>query len=359
MRRGPRQSALRGEKRRQIAMSNVSTNSTGLAPAATDLTVINILTYAFLCIVTFGLASAVTVSEFVTVLKTRKTAFVVGLGSQYLVMPAAARLIATLLDMPDVDALGLILIGCCPGGAMSNAFAYFARADMALSVSMTAVSNGLAFASLPLLLFLWTRGLSDSIQASIPFLEIVGSLLMVLVPAALGVLLRHNNPKWAKRAEKVGAISGGVLVATSTFVGLISNGKSLGYSELFPWKNGFSVCLVAPLGMLFALFAVGLLNTPCCLKLLEKPTPLPVLATVVMETGIQNTVLALAICTLTSTGWTRDAAFRLQLLPIMWGLFVSTEAVLVMFLFRWLVGRDAKKDGAVVKTDGKGASEVL
>ena len=328
-----------------VSTSNatVTASSSGLAPAATDLTVINILTYAFLCVVTFGIGAAVKVPDLRDVAKCRKKAFIIGLGCQYLVMPAAARLVATLLNMPGPDALGLILLGCCPGGATSNAFSYFAKADMALSVSMTAVSNGLAFATLPLLLALWTRGIS-SLQAAIPFLEIMGSLLMVLLPAALGIVLRHYRPNAAKYAERLGAVSGGVLILTSTFVGLITNGRTLGVSELFPWTTAVGVCLVAPVGMLSALGAMVLLRTPCCVQRTGgERTPLPVVATVVMETGIQNTVIALAICTLTSAGWSRDAAFRLQLMPIMWGLVVSTEAVVVMLVFRLLIGREEKQ----------------
>ena len=321
-------------------MMNASTNATGLAPSVTNLTLISILTYIFLCVVTFGIGSAVVLSDLRDVLRCRKVALAIGLGTQYAVMPAAARLVCWLLRMPDIDAIGLILLGCCPGGATSNAFAYFARADMALSVSMTVVSNALAFATVPLLLYIWTQGLDSTLDAPVPFLDIMGSLLMVLVPAAIGISLRYHRPRLARRAEQLGALSGGVLIATSTFAGLIQNRKALGVEELFPWKNAASVCLVAPVGMLCALGATLALNAPGCRRLLRtQPTPLPVLATVVMETGIQNTVLALAIINLMSASWHADVAFRLQLIPIMWGIVVSTEAVFVMFLFRYLIRR--------------------
>lgn len=326
-------------------------NSTNLAPSSSssiNLELITVLTYAFLCVVTFGIGAAVAVPDLLAVLRERKTALAIGLSTQYLVMPAAARLVAGVLAMPDIDAIGLILIGCCPGGATSNAFAYFAKADMALSVSMTAVSNALAFVSLPLLLFVWTQGLDSTSMPPVPFLEIFGSLLMVLVPAALGVALRHYKPPLARRAEQLGALSGAILIATSTFAGLVQNRDALAVQELFPWKNGVSVCFVAPLGMIAAWAVAMLVDTPCCLRLRQAPRmPRAVLATVVMETGIQNTVLALAIVSLMSADWSADASFRLKLIPIMWGIVVSTQAVFVMLAFRCLIQNEKVDKGMV------------
>lgn len=280
----------------------------------------------------------------------RKIAFFVGLASQYLVMPAFALLISKgVLGMPDVDAFGLILIGCCPGGATSNAFAYFAKGDMALSVSMTAVSNFLAFGTLPLLLFLWTRGMntgSDVNAGQVPFLDIFGSLCMVLVPAALGVGLRNRSEKWASRAERLGAVSGATLIASSTLFGLIQNSSTLADANLVPWRNVVAVVLVAPAGMAFAALAVWLVQLPSCTSALgREPGWLPhaSMATVVLETGIQNTVLAIAIVTLMTRTWSAGAAFRLRLIPIMWGICVSTEALIVMLCFRYFLTREQRR----------------
>jgi len=364
------------------AMANATfgmTNST-LAASATDLTLINILTYCaspnqkrssnrlaypipcshlcalagFLCIVTFGIGSAVHLGDLRIVWVDRKIGFVIGLSTQYLLMPALARLISKeVLGMPDVDALGLILIGCCPGGATSNAFAYFAKGDMALSVSMTAVSNFLAFGTLPLLLFLWTRGLNvgNGVDAGqIPFLDIFGSLCMVLVPAAFGVALRHRSEKWAARAEKLGAVSGAVLIISSTFAGLIQNSATISDATLVPWKNVVGVALVAPAGMAFAALAVWLFQLPACTAAIgRKPgwLPYPSMVTIVLETGIQNTVLAIAIVTLMTRTWSAGAAFRLQLIPILWGICVSAEAVVIMFVFRYFLTREQRRQALV------------
>ena len=87
---------------------------------------INIMTYVFLSSVMFGIGSSVQIDALKNVIRQRKVAFAVGMTSQYLVVPAAARFVASVvLDMPSLHTFVIILIGCCPGGAASNAFALF------------------------------------------------------------------------------------------------------------------------------------------------------------------------------------------------------------------------------------------
>lgn len=313
-------------------MASNTTSST-----AADLTAINILTYVFLAVVTFGIGAGVQLSSLRTVAKKYKAAVALGLSAQLLVVPAVARFVSIALDMDDMDAFGIILLGCCPGGAVSNAFAYWANAELALSISMTAISNGLAFGTLPLLLFLWTRGLG-TVSYRIPFLEIFGSLMLVLLPAAVGVHVRRVSPRrWGPRAERLGAVGGAVLILSSIFAGVAQNSNTLSDATLLPLKNALAVSVVAPIGMLFALLALRLLR---CFV----PVPLPVAATVVLETGVQNTVLALAIANLATAGpqFSKAESLRLQLLTITWGLVVSAEALVATAIFRHLQARASR-----------------
>ncbi len=314
------------------ASNTTSTAAAGVA--AINTTALTVLSYAFLAIVTFGIGSGVRLDDLRAVFRHQKRAFSIGLASQYLIVPAVARGVATALQMPDMDAFGVVLLGCCPGGAVSNAFAYFARGDLALSVSMTAVSNALAFGTMPLLLLIWTRGL-HSVEYRIPYAEICYSLLLVLLPAAAGVELRRRSPgKWGPRGERLGAVGGAVLIAASIVAGFAqeSTRTSLADPNLFPWRNGVAVALVAPIGMLFASLAVCAMRR--CVRV-----PLASVATIVLETGVQNTVIALAICNLSTAGpeFSPVESFRLQLLTIIWGLFVAFEALIVTILFRRLI----------------------
>jgi predicted Na+-dependent transporter len=236
--------------------------------------------------------------------------------------------------MPSLHTFVIILIGCCPGGAASNAFALFADGDIAMSIAMTTVSNILAFASLPLLLFLWTRGLPEDVEFAIPFLEIFYSLLMVLLPCLCGIWLRFRHPRKAKIAEKVGTIGAALLILSSIVVGVATNIDTLSDSEVLPWKNIVAVMLVAPIGMAFALLAAFVID-----KCRGERTPLPALATIVIETGVQNSVLAMAIVSLSYSAALAGtpAFFQLQLIVIMWGIMVSFEALCVTLVFRWFI----------------------
>ena len=84
---------------------------------------INIMTYVFLSSIMFGIGSTIKMEALRNVIRRRKLAFAIGMTSQYLVVPAAARFVASVvLNMPSFHAFVVVLIGCCPGGAISNAF---------------------------------------------------------------------------------------------------------------------------------------------------------------------------------------------------------------------------------------------
>jgi predicted Na+-dependent transporter len=354
-----------------------SSNSVSQQTAVEGFQVINILTYVFLCSVMFGIGAGVRLNSLKSVITQRKSAFAVGLLSQYLVVPAAARFVTSVvLQMPDLDGFVVVLIGCCPGGAVSNAMTYWSKGDLALSVAMTVVSNTLAFATLPLLLLIWTQGY-EGMAATVPYLEIFYSLLMVLVPASIGIMLRRHNDIWANRAEKIGAAGGLFLIAASIVAGLASNVSTLGNQTLFPWKNIVSVFLVAPIGMMFAFFAIsGLQNMQRKGWCLSKDytaeateatnvdpengaidgvsntnatddgiVPLPSVATIVIETGVQNTVLAMAIMTLSFSSTANASDYlRMQLLIVLWGIVVSFEASVAVCVFRYFITQKGEND---------------
>ncbi|MXX10803.1 MAG: bile acid:sodium symporter family protein [Nitrospira sp. SB0677_bin_15] len=110
-----------------------------------------------------------------------------GVALQYVVMPLGAWGIATILGLPKLLALGVILVGACPGGTASNVVAYLARGDVALSVGMTTVSTLLS----PLLTPLWIWLLAST-WLTIDFLPLFWTVTkIVLLPVVTGVLVRR------------------------------------------------------------------------------------------------------------------------------------------------------------------------
>lgn len=137
-------------------------------------------------LVMFGMGITLTGYHFVTVLK-RPFPVILGVGLQFLVMPLAAWGLAMLLGLPPQLAAGLILVGSCPGGTASNVICYLARGDVALSITLTAVSTLLAVVATPLLT-LWYAGQT----VPVPVADMLYSIFKIIfLPVALGVLVNH------------------------------------------------------------------------------------------------------------------------------------------------------------------------
>jgi len=119
--------------------------------------------------------------------------------AQFIVMPSIAALLAFALHLSPPLAVGLILVGCCPGGTASNVVALIGRADVALSVVMTTVSTLVAVVLTPQL----TALLASQYVPIDGGLLLIKVLQVVLFPVALGVLLKQGLPRLASRVEPV------------------------------------------------------------------------------------------------------------------------------------------------------------
>ena len=118
-----------------------------------------------------------------------------GVALQFVIMPFLGWGIGYLLDLPRDIAVGLVLVSCCPGGTASNVVAFLARANVALSVSMTAISTTLAVGLTPLLTKVYV-GERVPVNA-LAMLETI--LIIVILPVAAGTVLNHCFGKAAKR----------------------------------------------------------------------------------------------------------------------------------------------------------------
>lgn len=143
-----------------------------------------------LMIIMFGMGLTLTLPDFKLVL-TRPWPIVLGVVAQYVVMPLVGLLVVTLLQLPPDLAAGVILVGCAPGGTSSNVVSYLAKADTALSVTMTSVSTLLAPVLTPLLTLL-LAGQFMPVDGAAMALSI---LQIVLVPVVGGLVVRMLVPK--------------------------------------------------------------------------------------------------------------------------------------------------------------------
>ena len=147
--------------------------------------------------VMFGMGLSLRGRDFALVLR-RPRDVAVGVAAQYVCMPLAAWAIAKGLGLPDEIALGVVLVGACPGGTASNVIAYLAKGDVALSVTMTTCSTLLAPLATPAIVLL-LAGRTVDVDALAMFLSIVK---IVIAPVVAGVAANELLPRFAARIRR-------------------------------------------------------------------------------------------------------------------------------------------------------------
>lgn len=136
-------------------------------------------------IIMFGMGLTLSLSDFKGVFRAPKSVFV-AVVAQFTIMPLLAFGLATIFQLPPEVAVGVILVGCCPGGTASNVMTFLAKGNTALSVSVTAVSTVLAPILTPALILLFASQWL-SVSAGSMFISIVQ---IVLLPIVLGIVVR-------------------------------------------------------------------------------------------------------------------------------------------------------------------------
>ena len=136
-------------------------------------------------IIMFGMGMTMSLDDFKSVLSHPK-AVAVGVGAQFIVMPALAWILCILFRLPSEIAVGVLLVGCCPGGTASNVIAYMAKANVALSVACTSVSTILAPILTPAIFYLLASQWIE-IDALAMFISVIQ---VILIPIILGLIVR-------------------------------------------------------------------------------------------------------------------------------------------------------------------------
>lgn len=146
-------------------------------------------TSILLGVIMFGMGLTLTIPDFTMVI-THPFPILIGVVAQYLIMPSLAVFVVWILRLPADVAVGVILVGCAPGGTASNVVAYLAKADVALSVTMTSISTLLAPLLTPLLTA-WLAGTYMPVDARSMATSVAQ---MVLAPVIGGFVVRFLFP---------------------------------------------------------------------------------------------------------------------------------------------------------------------
>ena len=224
-------------------------------------------------VIMFGMGLTLSPKDFKIVLSRPKD-ILIGCLAQFTIMPLLAWLLTLAFSLPKELALGVILVGCCPGGTASNVITYLAKGDLALSVGMTACSTLLAPIVTPLLVWLMA-GTMVNVDTLGMLLSIVYE---VIAPIIVGLLCQHFLPKLTKAVTPY-------LPAFSSLAIAITVGIVVSHNADRLMLGGMIVILVV---MLHNLLGLSLGFTIGRLLRLEKPK----CVALSIEVGMQNSGLA-------------------------------------------------------------------
>ncbi|MDX1516637.1 MAG: bile acid:sodium symporter [Woeseiaceae bacterium] len=238
-----------------------------------------------LMLVIFGVGLGLSVDDFVS-LKREARPFYGGVATQIIGLPLLTIGLLHLIDVPRSIALGMIVVACCPGGAVSNLLSYLGRGNVAYSVSLTATSSVLAAVLTPASILFWshryapTAALLASIDVN-PWLFLGQTMALLAVPIALGMMLATRAPDIAGKLRRATTTVGALVLLAVIVYGLVYFYPVLG--PAMPW-----------------LFGIAILHNACAFALgaaaaAALQTPPAVRRALMFEIGIQNTGIALII----------------------------------------------------------------
>ena len=211
-------------------------------------------------------------------------AVLIGMIGQIIILPVIAFALAWALKLPPVYFMGIVLVACCPGGSSSNVFSMLAKGDVALSVTLTAVSSILTLFTIPVIMEFVARFVSEQsgVEVNLPFGKlIVQNIVLIFVPLIIGILFRHWLPEAAAKVNKV--LSKLAFPALMTLAAVFF----LQYTQEI--KDNFAVLGIA--------VTVLILLAMLCSSTLSRITKssVAVRRTIIIEVGMQNAAQAIAI----------------------------------------------------------------
>jgi BASS family bile acid:Na+ symporter len=280
-------------------------------------------------VIMLGMGASLTFKDFAIALR-KPQGIAVGLVCQYGLMPALAFMLAKLLALPPAYAVGLILMGCMPGGTTSNIFTYFSKGTLSLSILMTMSSTLVAVLMVPLTLAFYSSGIEGEWQ--IPRENVLQVLVVLLVPTVIGMALRRWNANAGAVIEMIGGLLG-VLVILFLIVSWVPRNVGLLISTGFP-------VFAASIALGLAGMALGYGLS----RLLRQDNRRS--RTIALETGIQNGPLGVLIVVLTFTGTQQQ---EVLLIPVLYSLFIVLTASAVTIWFRRITtGEELARDNAKI-----------
>ena len=262
-------------------------------------------------VVMFGMGLTLNLKDF-RIVFSRPKDVIVGCLAQFTIMPLLAWGLTRAFQLDESLALGVILVGCCPGGTASNVITYLAKGDLALSVGMTGVSTLLA----PLLTPLLTWGLAGkSVDVNVPGM-LLSILWVVILPIVVGLIVKGLWPKFTEKTTDYLPAFSSVAIALIVAIIIAANASKL-------LAGGLVIVLVVMLHNVCGLGLGYLIGR--VLGLAE-----PKKRAISIEVGMQNSGLASSLATL------HFAAYPMATIPgAIFSVWHNISGAMVSWLFRF------------------------
>ncbi|XP_042907363.1 ileal sodium/bile acid cotransporter isoform X1 [Parasteatoda tepidariorum] len=213
----------------------------------------------------------------------RPIGVVIGMLSQFCLLPLSAFIIILLLRLDPLYATGMLVLACSPGGVTSNIFSYFCDGDISLSVTMTTCSTVAALAMMPLNMWVYGQWLETG-ALTIPYSKMSISLASVTAPVGAGMLFRWKFPNAAPYITKIGSYCGFAIIFICQTMELII------FPDIFDgigWQFYVALVILPFIGL-----SLGYGLAFICRQ------PPPVRKTIAIECSIQNIGTALTVISL-------------------------------------------------------------
>ncbi|XP_048197063.1 ileal sodium/bile acid cotransporter [Perognathus longimembris pacificus] len=267
-----------------------------------------------LAMVMFSMGCNVEIGKFLGHIK-RPWGICVGFLCQFGIMPLMGFILSVAFQIIPIQAVVVLIMGCCPGGTASNVLAYWVDGDMDLSVSMTTFSTLLALGMMPLCLYIYTKMWVDTGSIIIPYDSIGTSLVALVIPVSIGMFVNHKWPQKAKIILKIGSIAGAILIVLIAVVGGILY-QSAWIIEPRLWVIG-TIFPIAGYSLGFFLARVAGQPWHRC-------------RTVALETGMQNSQLCSTIVQLSFTPEELNLVFTF---PLIYSIFQIIFAAILLGIY--------------------------
>ena len=237
-----------------------------------------------LALIMLGLGLGLSIKDFTRILKVPKD-FFIGLFSQLIILPIVAFLIVITFDFPLPIAVGLMIIAAAPGGVTSNILTKFANGDIALSISLTAVTSLISIFSVPLIVITSANFLGSTISTEISITNVALKMaLVVTVPVILGMIIRIFAENFiSSKINIVNKLTGWLFVFVFVAIWIEEKDNIFRYIA----EAGFAVLLLNVVMMTLAFFIAKKFVSGISQQ-----------KSITLECGLQNGTLAVFVATL-------------------------------------------------------------